>query len=364
MAPSIRAAARLIGLPMAAVSIVREDRLTIHAAHGLDLDGVPRTGSFCEQAIQDPSRVLVVPDAEDDDRFGQNPLVEDHDVRFYAGAPILVGEDQTPLGTLCVLDEAPRSLQRHHLQGLEALAEQASKLLEQESTPRPPVLPDPGPLPIQEPVLRGPLLRLGRTLNVLEDRHRGDEGSEDFLASAWEQMRILHRALDALKILVEPEDPEPRIHMDAIVDELADALEDHAPRTTVLASELPRPAGSPRALRTLISILIEAATEPDVSAPRVVTVDGDKTAPGWRFTIEATPREGTRETSRDARIERSLRKALAASHEPLDTRLVLCRLIAHAHGGTLELLDAGPRRIRFLFTLDPRPRPRHRWDPP
>lgn len=364
MAPSTRAAARLIGLPMAAVTIVREDRLTLHAAHGLDVDEMPRADSFSERAIQDPSRVLVVPDAEDDDRFGQNPLVQDHDVRFYAGAPLLIGEDQTPLGTLCVLDDAPRGLQRHHLQGLEALAEQASKLLELDATPQTPALPDPGPIPIQERTLRGPLLRLGRTLNVLEDRHRGNEDTQTMLAAAWDQMRILHRVLDALEVLVEPEDPEPRVQMDALVDELAEALEDHTPHTTVLASDLPSPAGSPLALKTLIATLIEASTEPDVRAPRIVTVDGDKTAPGWRFTIEATPREGTRDTSRDARIDRSLREGLATSHEPPDPRLVLCRLIVHAHGGTLEMLDASPQRIRFLFTLDPRPRPRHRWDPP
>ena len=65
---------------------------------------------------------MVVEDALHDPRFADNPLVtgEDH-VRFYVGAPIVVGG--ATLGTLCVLDREPRPRPSQEvLAQLEALA--------------------------------------------------------------------------------------------------------------------------------------------------------------------------------------------------------------------------------------------------
>lgn len=347
---------------MSTVSIVREDRLSFHAGYGLDLEGTPREDSFCSHAIQDPPRPLVVPDARDDERFDESPLVQDHGVRFYAGAPLLVGDARVPLGTLCVLDDAPRRLAGHHVHGLQALAEHTARRLERQGTPAQ-AFPDPDSPLLLDSALRGPLLRLGRTLNRLDDRLHRDEEARPLVASAWEEMQALHVSLDALSLAGE-ETPEGRVNLDAIVDELARRIDDERADIRIVAPRLPHPPGERAAIKRLFAEVLHIAIQREDDAPQRVRIQGDETATGWRFTLEARSTEGTRTTDRDEVIRRSLNEDLTALGTSFETRLVLARLIADAHGGTLGLLDADAERIRFSITLDQGPNRGHAWDPP
>lgn len=122
--------AAICGTPMAAVGLVDSDRQWFKASQGLDVDEIPRDLSFCAHAVDSPTEVLVVPDAEDDARFRDNPLVTGGPrIRFYAGAP-LVTEQGHAVGALCVLDTVPRHLTPHQQRALEVLSRQAATLLQ------------------------------------------------------------------------------------------------------------------------------------------------------------------------------------------------------------------------------------------
>jgi PAS domain S-box-containing protein len=125
----VRLAAQFCRTPIALLSLVDSDRQWFKARVGLELEELPREVAFCAHAICGPG-ALVIPDAASDPRFAANPIVtSEPNVRFYAGVP-LVTADGHALGTLCVIDHAPRELTAEQLGALRVLAHHATALLE------------------------------------------------------------------------------------------------------------------------------------------------------------------------------------------------------------------------------------------
>jgi PAS domain S-box-containing protein len=117
-------AAAICATPIAVVNLVGDRRQFFKAEVGLGVRETPFESSFCAKALLEQD-LLVVSDATADPRFDCNPLVtgEPH-IRFYAGV-LLKTEDGFPIGTLCVLDFAPRYLTSVQIEALRVLARHA-----------------------------------------------------------------------------------------------------------------------------------------------------------------------------------------------------------------------------------------------
>jgi GAF domain-containing protein len=102
-----RVAKAIFGVPVALITLVDKDRQWFKARIGIDVTETPRASSFCAHAIL-RENALIVPDATEDPRFHDNPLVTGTPhVRFYAGQPLCL-PDGHMIGALCVIDRTAR----------------------------------------------------------------------------------------------------------------------------------------------------------------------------------------------------------------------------------------------------------------
>ena len=124
-----RMAAEICGTPIALMSLVDDQRQWFKANVGLHgVTQTPREMAFCAHAIARDS-IFEVPDATQDARFVDNPLVTaGPEIRFYAGAPLVLSCGER-VGTLCVIDQQARALNDTQLRLLGSLAKVASDAL-------------------------------------------------------------------------------------------------------------------------------------------------------------------------------------------------------------------------------------------
>ncbi|RYE10399.1 MAG: sensor domain-containing diguanylate cyclase [Hyphomicrobiales bacterium] len=113
---------QVLGVPMAAVSLIDADTQWLKARRGLEFDVTPRAEAFCNYTIAQRGP-FAVHDARTDERFAANPMVTGEPyIRAYLGVP-LTTPDGYNVGSLCAIDNEPRLFDRAQGEILKKLAE-------------------------------------------------------------------------------------------------------------------------------------------------------------------------------------------------------------------------------------------------
>ncbi|AIY13663.1 sensor histidine kinase [Cellulophaga baltica] len=123
-------ASEICGTPISMITLVDENRQWFKSSYGVDIKETPREISFCGHTINHSGDVFIVPDTRKDERFFDNPMVTgESNVVFYAGVPLMTANN-LPIGSLCVIDHEPKTLNKSQIESLQALSNQVMKLIE------------------------------------------------------------------------------------------------------------------------------------------------------------------------------------------------------------------------------------------
>ena len=195
-------ASRICDAPISVINLIDETRQWFKAETGLGVRETPLASSLCAHVILEDDFVEI-PDTLADARMADNPLcLADPGLRFYAGA-LLKSKGGYPIGTLCVLDNQPRTLSPLQRDALRVLADQVMTQLDLRA------------VIANEAVLRSEIdhrvknsLQLVGGFVSLERSALGNDEARDSLERVARQINIVaalheHLAMDATNELIE-----------------------------------------------------------------------------------------------------------------------------------------------------------------
>jgi diguanylate cyclase (GGDEF)-like protein len=113
---------QVMGVPMAAVTLIDSDTQWFKASRGLPGSETPRADAFCNHTIRQMGP-FAINDAMLDPRFSGNPMVTGAPhIRSYLGVPLTTPEGYN-IGSLCAIDNEPRQFDRAQGEIMRKLAE-------------------------------------------------------------------------------------------------------------------------------------------------------------------------------------------------------------------------------------------------
>lgn len=125
-----KVAAHVLDMPVAMVSFIDKTRKWYKAVVGIDSREMPREIAVCSHTIVFDQEIMIVEDTTKDIRFIDSPATKGKTPTiFYAGVK-LVNSEGFVLGTICVIDHKPNSINDKQAEILIALGNQVIKLLE------------------------------------------------------------------------------------------------------------------------------------------------------------------------------------------------------------------------------------------
>ncbi|GLY06668.1 MULTISPECIES: ATP-binding protein [Actinoplanes] len=130
----VRVAASVADVPTASLNLLCDDRLYEFSTVGFTGSVHARGDTLCGQTLG-PGEFVQLTDAAADPRHRDDPAVRAGRIRFFAAAPLVMA-DGTVLGSLCVFDRVPHTLDARQVAALSDLAAVVVALFERRSEVR------------------------------------------------------------------------------------------------------------------------------------------------------------------------------------------------------------------------------------
>ncbi len=113
-------ACRLFDVSISTISLIDSNREWFKSCQGMSNREGARDVSFCGHAVLE-SDLLIIPDAQQDERFQDNPMVTGKPfIRFYAGHS-LKGPDGYNVGVFCIKDQKSKQMTDGEMRNLKDL---------------------------------------------------------------------------------------------------------------------------------------------------------------------------------------------------------------------------------------------------
>jgi signal transduction histidine kinase len=360
-----RLASYICQTPVAMISLVDGDRQWFKAKVGTEMTETPRDVAFCAHAILQPD-LFLVPDAEADERFADNPLVRgEPQVHFYAGVP-LITPDGHALGTLCAVDRVPRQLSAEQQDALRALARQAMdqlqlrrslKLLQELEAHRDSLT----HMIVHD--MRTPLTSVIAGLQTLENAGPLNATQAECLAMALQGGKTLLRMINDLLDISKMENGSLKLECaDLNVGALAAeamqqvaALADEKRITLAqeIAPDLPRLyADEDKLVRTLVNLLGNAIKFTPVGGRVTLSACRSNTEKAILFSVSDTG-EGIPAEAFDRIFEKfgQVEERAAGHRGSTGLGLTFCKMVVEAHGGRIWVESELRQGSAFSFVI-------------
>jgi signal transduction histidine kinase len=348
-------AAQVCDRPWAGVSLVQEDTHRFIASNAPFPDVLPRKQSLCSRAIEAGGSCVVVNDITVEPPYDRIPIPEEYELRFYAGAP-LRSPGGHELGTVCVMDQEPGSLEEPTRQALSTLSSFVSLhlALHQRTNELQAANEELSRFTsFVSHELTDPLSQILSNLDMLTaDLAEGpvEEDVRDLAQQALAGARWMDRLVKDLLRYAQTSDRRlevGEVDLRATAEDAADMLEHRIEGGTraVRVGDLPMVQADANLLRRVVENLVRNALQ---HGEPPVEIHGEDEGEAWRICVD----DHGPGLSRDERQELfELFATGGGSRSSSGIGLALCERIVHRHGGDIGAKAAPTGGARFWFTL-------------
>ena len=355
----VELAAQVCGTPMATINLITDIEQHQVATYGFDAGICRREDSMCA-AVLGQDTPLVVPDAREDVRFRDNPFVTGviGNVRFYASHQ-LTTLDGVIIGTLCVFDLEPRTLDEGQIEALGTLAERVVDVLELSLRSRQLARSNERLSSFAGRVshdLKSPLTSVSMSLEMLRERLADDDQADDAI---W----LLERAINGSRRMASLIDEvlsyaslggamsaEPVDLGEVLTDVLSD-LSGSLAGVEVSRGPLPTVVGDATQLRSVLQNLLDNASKyRHPTRPLAITVSATQVADARVAVSVADNGLGVPVDERERVFKPRVR--LSDDDRGSGIGLDTVRRVVQAHGGSIAITETpgGGATVTFELT--------------